>query len=126
MAMQIGVPWCLHAPGARSNLERTFQEMAGKVWIARHWSEERMVDAWASCVAEQLATCGEKVPSTLSIYEAVHLWAHDTGVGPCRERRVSRRLNAAAHAMWLDSPDLHAEFLEEMRACRPHRCEWSH
>ena len=125
LALRIGSPSCLRGPPPAGNrLKWILQEAARKVWIARHWDEGRMVDAWASCVADRLRACGERIPSTASVFDAVHLWAHDTGFGPCRERRVSRRLNAAVEALWLEAPDLERELLEGTQFCpAPHAGE---
>jgi hypothetical protein len=122
LARRIGGPWCLHGPEPTAGgLKSSFEELARTVWIARHWDEERMVDAWASCVADRLAVCGETISSTASFFDAVHLWAHDTGQGPCRERRVGRRLNAAVEVLWLEAPDLERELLQGMHFCSaPH------
>jgi hypothetical protein len=115
LARRIGGPWCLHEPVPTANgLKRSLEELARTVWIARHWDEERMVDAWASCVADRLAACGVKISSTPSLFDAAYLWSHDTGQGRCRERRVDRRLNAAVEALWLEAPDLEEELLEEL------------
>jgi hypothetical protein len=83
-------PGCVQSPidEPMPRLRRIANETARRVWIARHWDEERIVDRWASCIANQLENCGERVPSVLDVREAVHLWAHDTARGACKERWV--------------------------------------
>jgi hypothetical protein len=125
LAMRLASSQCRGGPDVpMPKLKQHLREMAHAVWIARHWDEERMIDAWASCLAEQLATCGERIPPSASTFDAVHLWAHDTGVGPCKERWVNRRSSAASEALWLEAPDLQAEIRDEMQICpAPHAGE---
>lgn len=99
-------PGCLRSPedAGRQGPRYIATEFARRVWIARHWDEARIVDRWASCVADQLEHCGERVPSVLDVIGAVHLWSHDSPRGPCRERWVDRRRNAALQMLWLQLP----------------------
>ena len=100
---------------------KVFEGHARAVWLARHWSVDRMLDVWARCIAAELATCGERIPSELTVTDAVHLWAHDTGSGPCRARWVDHRRSAALELLWLELPELRAVVLEELQAGRdPH------
>jgi hypothetical protein len=61
-------PSCVRSPTDEPmpRLRRIANETALRVWIARHWDEERIVDRWASCIANQLENCGELVPSVLT------------------------------------------------------------
>jgi hypothetical protein len=71
---------------------QTFARHARAVWLARNWSVDEMLDTWASCAAEELAS-DERVKPPWTMSDMAHLWAH-TDAG-CRPRSVSRRWNIA-------------------------------
>ncbi len=86
---------CFDPPRVRGRLVQHAAEAARAVWIARHWSEERLLDVWATCVAETIEQrCGEQVPDVLSSSDVLHLWAHASGGPPCDRRWIERRWRA--------------------------------
>jgi hypothetical protein len=70
---------CPEPSAARSGrLGKAFEEHARAVWLVRHWTINEMLDAWASCAAEELASDEQlKPPWTMS--DMAHLWAHAHG-----------------------------------------------
>jgi hypothetical protein len=69
---------------------------ARAVWLARNWSIDEMLDAWASCAAEELAS-DERVKPPWTMSDMAHLWAHASGGR--RPRDVSRQWNLAVRGL---------------------------
>jgi hypothetical protein len=84
---------CLEPSEARpGRLGPLFAGHARAVWLARHWSVDEMLDTWASCAAEELAS-DERVKPPWTMADMAHLWAHAEGRHP--PRSVSTEWNIA-------------------------------
>jgi hypothetical protein len=64
-----------------------FAGHARAVWLARHWSVDEMLDTWARCAAEELAS-DERVKPPWTVSDMAHLWTHAYGGRPPGDMRT--------------------------------------
>lgn len=84
---------CLEPSEARpGRLGPLFARHARAVWLARHWSIDEMLDTWAGCAAEELAS-NERVKPPWTMSDMAHLWAH--AEGGHRPKSVGTQWNVA-------------------------------
>ena len=68
---------CLEPSAARpGRLGPAFTQHARAVWLARHWSVDEMLDAWACCLAGEPVGCDEDVDPRWTRSDIVQLWKH--------------------------------------------------
>jgi len=82
-------------------LGNVFEEHARAVWLARQWTVDEMLDAWATCAAEELAS-DERVKPPWTMSDMAHLWAH--AHGGRRPRGVSTEWNLAVGRLAREMP----------------------
>ena len=103
-------PGCLVLPMDEPvpRLKSSAREMARRVWIARHWEEERIVDLWASCVATSSRPAVSVFPRS-SVSPALFISGPMTRAGGALQGEVGdRRQSAALGILWLEMPELRA------------------